>query len=215
MAEKGREFNGFMGGDWYRRWAALFGMGPGFYRRGLGDLTLESGARALDLGCGPGALSLALAERAAPDASIVGLDLSEDQLACARSQADNAPCPVEFRRGSMDELPYPDGHFDLVMTSMALHETPPAVRRATVAEAARVLRPGGRFLLVDWSRPRLGLWGVVWFPLVCRGENNRDNWNNVYPALCAAQGLELVQDGYINSITRRQLFRRPEAPQPG
>ncbi|MCK9240930.1 class I SAM-dependent methyltransferase [Desulfocurvus sp.] len=208
MNEKGREFKGLWGGKHYRRWAALFGMGPEFYRRGLGDLELGDGMRALDLGCGPGALSLALAQRAAPGAAIVGLDLSEDQLAYARTQAGGHACALEFRRGSMDELPYPDGHFDLVMTSMALHETPPAVRRAAVAETARVLRPGGLFLLVDWSRPRLGLWGVLWFPLVCRGEKNRDNWNNVYPALCAARSLDLAQDGYINSMVRRQLFRK-------
>jgi len=208
MNEKGREFKGLMGGAWYRRWAVLFGMGSEFYRRGLGDLELGDGMRALDLGCGPGALSLMLAERAAPGASITGLDLSEDQVAYARGQADGHACTLEFRTGSMDELPYPDGHFDLVMTSMALHETPPPVRRAAIAEAARVLRPGGRFLLVDWSRPRLGLWGVVWFPMVCWGEKNRDNWNNVYPALCAAQRLDLAQDGYINSMVRRQLFRK-------
>lgn len=208
MQEKGRAFKGLMGGAWYRRWAVLFGMGPGFYRRGLGDLELGAGMRALDLGCGPGALSLALAERAAPGASITGLDLSEDQVACAREQADGHACTLEFHTGSMDELPYPDSHFDLVMTSMALHETPPPVRRAAIAQAARVLRPGGRFLLVDWSRPRLGLWGVIWFPMVCWGEKNRDNWNNVYPALCATQGLDLAQDSYINSMVRRQLFRK-------
>ena len=106
----------------------------------------------------------------------------------------------------MDELPFPDGHFDLVMTSMALHETPPAVRRAAITETARLLRPGGTFLLVDWSRPRFGLWGIIWYPFCRWGEGNRDNWNNVYPELCRERGLKLKEDDYINSISRRQVF---------
>ena len=81
-----------------------------------------------------------------------------------------------------------------------------AVRRAAIAETARLLKPGGTFLLVDWSRPRFGLWGIVWYPFCRWGEGNRDNWNNVYPELCRERGLKLKEDDYINSISRRQVF---------
>ena len=64
-------------------------------------------------------------------------------------------CRLEFLKASMDELPFFDGYFDLVMTSMALHETPPAVRRAAIAETARLLRPGGTFLRAGRSEGRV------------------------------------------------------------
>jgi len=208
MREKGTEFKGLLGGRHYVRFAEFFGMKKDFYRKSLGSITLAAGMKAVDLGCGPGALSFALAERAHPTASIVGVDISDDQLSYAREQASSFQCTLEFLKCSMDELPFPDKHCDLIMTSMALHETPPEVRRGAISEAARVLRDGGRFLLVDWSRPKWGLWGAVWFPFCCWGERNKDNWNNVYPELCRERGLFLKEDAYVNSIARRQVFRK-------
>ena len=208
MNEKGHVFSGWMGGGNYRCLAALMGMGRRFYQRGLGGIRLGKGMKAMDLGCGPGALSLALAQCSDPTASIIGIDLSEDQIRYARTVSRNLSCCPEFRVGSMDELDCEDGSLDLVMTSMALHETPPTIRRAAVREVARVLRPGGHFLLVDWSRPRWGWSGVVWYPFVAWGENNRDNRENRYADWCASLGLERVEDTYITSLVRRQVFVR-------
>jgi len=108
----------------------------------------------------------------------------------------------------MDELPFEDGSFDCVMSSMAIHETPPAVRRAAIRETARVLKDGGTFIYVDWCKPKFGLLGIFWFPLVYFGKSNGDNWNNVYPELCRVAGLTPVEDYYINSIARRQVFKK-------
>jgi demethylmenaquinone methyltransferase/2-methoxy-6-polyprenyl-1,4-benzoquinol methylase len=208
MEKKGNEFRGLAGGKNYRNAARLFGFTDDFYRKGIGHLTLADGMRALDLGCGPGALSFALAERASPQAEIIGIDISEDQLNYARSRCSGYECRIRFENCSMDELPYPDEYFDLVVTSMALHETPPAVRRAAIEQTARTLRKGGRFILVDWSKPKFGWWGAFWFPMICWGKQNRDNWRNVYPALCLQNGLKPEEDRYINSIARRQVFRK-------
>jgi hypothetical protein len=52
------------------------------------------------------------------------------------------------------------------------------------------------------------LWGIVWFPMICWGAQNRDNWRNVYPELCRQNGLQLKEDRYINSIARRQVFKK-------
>lgn len=206
MNEKGNAFEGIAGGRNYKRLAKIFGMGESFYRRAVGDLALPRAARVLDLGCGPGALSLALAEKAGMQTVITGIDISHDQLQYAESRKDHYSCKLMFQYMSMDELQFPDGHFDLVMTSMALHETPPPVRRAAIAETGRVLKAGGRFLLVDWSKPRFGIKALVWFPMVCFGENNKDNWNNAYAGLCAEQGMQLLEDHYLDSMSRRQLF---------
>ncbi len=89
---------------------------------------------------------------------------------------------------------------------MSIHETPPKIRRSALSEVARVLKPGGIFVLVESCRPRLGLLGILWYPLVCFGEKNKDNWCNVYPDLCRDRGLMLESDAYLNSISRRQVF---------
>jgi len=212
MNEKGHEFKGLAGGVNYRRLAKLFGMGEAYYRRSFGSIRLNAGMKAVDLGCGPGALSFALAETAHPDSEITGVDISNDQLDCARRFAVGYPCKIAFKNCSMDALPYPDGSFDLVMTSMAFHTTPPSVRRAAIAEAARVLKPGGLLLFVDWSKPRFGLWGIFWFPFLYWGRDSQDNWNNVYPRLCAEQGFKLSEDAYLNSIARRQVFIKTGRP---
>jgi demethylmenaquinone methyltransferase/2-methoxy-6-polyprenyl-1,4-benzoquinol methylase len=183
-------------------------MGEAFYRRGVGGVSLRKDMRALDLGCGPGGISFALAGTAHPEARIIGIDISEDQIAYARSRADGFDCRPEFRNMSMDRLDFADAHFDVVTASMSIHETPPGIRRAALSEVARVLKPGGTFILVEWSRPRLGLLGILWYPMVRFGEKNRDNWHNVYPDLCRDRGLTLTSDDYLNSISRRQTFRK-------
>ena len=206
MEKKGNEFKGWAGGKSYRNFARLFGFTDAFYRKGVGNIALTDGMRALDLGCGPGALSFALAEKASPQAEIIGIDISEDQLNYARSQCARYDCSLRFENCLMDELPYPDEYFDVVVTLMALHETPPEVRRAAIVRTARTLKKGGIFILVDWSKPKFGWWGAFWFPMICWGEQNRDNWQNVYPELCRQNGLQLKEDRYINSIARRQVF---------
>ena len=207
--DKGVAFRGIWAGKGYLFFTKLFGFTQPFYERALGGLAVDGAASILDLGCGPGVLAFALAKRLPPAAIVHGIDLSEDQIRYAGEQAATAPVSMHFSVGSMDELPFPDRSMDLVITSMALHEAAPAVRPRTIAEVARVLKNGGRFLLVDWSRPRFGFWAAVWLPFLLFGKNNRDNWNNAYKEYCRDHGLELVEDAYINSLTRRQLFRKP------
>lgn len=204
MHKKGRAFTGKKAGAHYKRWAGLFGFNTAYYQRAIGKIQLEETMKALDLGCGPGALCFALAEHAHPSSEIYGLDLSEDQLDYARQHAGKYQCTLTFQQGSIDELKFPDGYFDLVMTSMALHATPPEVRRAAIAETARVLKNNGRFLLVDWSKPQFTLGSILWFPFMCWGESNHDN----YRQLCEIWGLTLEEDTYITSIARRQVFRK-------
>ncbi len=151
--KKGNEFKGLAAGANYRRMARLLGMGEDFYRRGIGCYAVDAGMKALDLGCGPGALSYALAETAHPDSEITGIDISDDQLDYARMYAPRFSCKLSFEKISMDELPYSDGSFDLAISSMAIHETPPEIRRAAIKETARILKHGGKFIYIDWSKP--------------------------------------------------------------
>ena len=105
------------------------------------DLPLSGDERALDVGCGAGALAYALAPLVG---EVVGVDSSEDLVDVAR---EHAPPGATFVLGDAEALPFPYGDFDLVGCLRVLHH----VRRPelVVSEIARVTRPGGRILLAD------------------------------------------------------------------
>ena len=88
---------------------------------------------------------------------LTGLDLSPEMLARARRRAAELGRRVDLREGDAERLPFPDGSFDTVVCTLALCAVPD--REAAIAEIDRVLRPGGRLLLLDhverrWRRGR-------------------------------------------------------------
>jgi ubiquinone/menaquinone biosynthesis C-methylase UbiE len=85
-----------------------------------------------------------------PGVSLTGIDLSDVALAVARKRANDLGIAATLRQGDAAELPYPDDHFETVVFAFVLC-TVPDDRRA-VAEAVRVLQPGGRLLLVEHVR---------------------------------------------------------------
>jgi SAM-dependent methyltransferase len=119
--------------------------------------------QAVDLGCGPGQLSLGLAGLA-PGLHVTGVDLSEEMIALARENALRARLQhrVSFKQGDGAGLPFPDGSQDLVVSTLSLHHWRNPVQ--VLDEIARVLRPGGQFLIFDLRRD-LGLlpWLLLWF----------------------------------------------------
>ena len=207
--EKGDAFTGMRAGKHYERMARIFGLNDDFYKRAIGDLRLEDGMKALDMGCGTGALSFALAQRSSSHCIIHGIDLSEDQTTYASNRPGGQGGALHFSMASMDEALFPDAALDLVMTSMALHEASPEVRRATLSNIARMLKPGGKFLLVDVAKPLLRGWGLVLRPLMALTEKFRDNRENSYADICAKLGLIQTEDQYIKTSVRRQVFVKP------
>jgi arsenite methyltransferase len=124
----------------------------------LDGLNLRGSERALDLGCGRGAVLVALARRL-PQGQAVGIDLwrSKDQtgnaeeVTRANTVAAGVDSRVELHTGDMTSLPFPDVSFDVVTSALAIHNIPTAEgRTAAVTEALRVLRPGGQLLIVDF-----------------------------------------------------------------
>jgi SAM-dependent methyltransferase len=117
-----------------------------FYDR-LDRLRALHGARALDLGTGPGVIALELAARGA---SVLGLDISENQIGAARELAEArglAPA-CRFEVGSAEQSEQPDASFDLVTAGTCWHWFDHA---RALAECARVLVPGGRLVIVNYT----------------------------------------------------------------
>ncbi len=123
----------------------------GIHARLVSDVVaaqLPHGARILDVGTGPGTVPIDLAT-AAPRLTIHGLDLSVQMIDHARAAARSAGCEdrVTFVAGDAGDMPFPDGSFDLIVSSMSQHHWSDAP--AVVREICRVLRPGGRAWIYD------------------------------------------------------------------
>lgn len=108
------------------------------------------GERVLDVGCGPGTFVLALAPRAGAGTAH-GIDASPEMIAVAQRNAEKARADVDFQVALIEALPYPDASMDLVTSSLMLHHLPDDVKAKGLAEIRRVLRPGGRFVAVDFA----------------------------------------------------------------
>jgi arsenite methyltransferase len=114
----------------------------------LAALGLRPGEDVLDIGSGPGFLACEMSSEVGPGGSVTGVDPSENMLAIARARSRPAgPAPAEFRPGEATALPFAAGSFDVV-TSTQVYEYVDDVP-AALAEAWRVLRPGGKLLVLD------------------------------------------------------------------
>jgi SAM-dependent methyltransferase len=111
----------------------------------LDALALAQGERVLDIGVGPGLLAVELASAVGPDGFVAGIDVSESMLELARGRSYDAP--IELTTASATSLPFTDRAFDAVVSTQVL-EYVPEIDEA-LAEAARVLKPGGRLLILD------------------------------------------------------------------
>ncbi|WP_301829949.1 class I SAM-dependent methyltransferase [uncultured Parolsenella sp.] len=141
--------------------AGIYEMCRDDYPQMLAELEKEPFDAVLDVGCGTGAV-LALLHEKYPDRRYVGLDLTPEMIEVARTKV--AP-GMEFVVGDAENLPFDEASFDAVLCSNSFHHYPnPA---AFLAGALRVLRPGGRLILRDYtsSDPVVWLMNHVELPL--------------------------------------------------
>ncbi len=115
---------------------------------------VQRGERALDLCCGTGDIALELARRGA---RVVGVDFSAPMLGVARRRAQSGA----FVRGDALRLPFPDRAFDVVTIGYGLRNL--ASFEAALREMNRVLRPGGRLLILDFGKPPNRVWRSMYF----------------------------------------------------
>jgi ubiquinone/menaquinone biosynthesis C-methylase UbiE len=138
-------------------------MREGHFRRAMRDrvdAALPHGGRVLDVGCGTGTFAISLAA-SRPDVEVIGIDGDPEILALARAK--RGADAVEWREGLAGELPFEDGSFDVVTTSLVLHHLLREQKREAMAEARRVLKSGGGFVIADWGRPHDPLMsGAFW-----------------------------------------------------
>ncbi len=164
--------NSAMSAGMHHRWRA----------RAVDAAAVGPGERALDVCCGTGDLSLELARRVGPGGSVVGSDFSERMLELARRKpAGPGPAP-SFEWADALDLPYEDGSFDVVTVGFGVRNLADLDRG--VAEMTRVLRPGGRLVILEITqptRPPLSTFFSVWFdrlvPLIGTLAGDRDAYS--------------------------------------
>ncbi len=122
-------------------------------RIALDRAQLQPGEQVLDVGCGTGTLAMEAQERVGATGRAFGIDPGVQQIARARSKAAAHRLPVDFRVGVIEHLPFPDQTFDVVLSAIMMHHLPDDLKRHGLAEIARVLKPGGRLVIADFTRP--------------------------------------------------------------
>jgi len=137
---KSQEFFSSSAGQWDRMRAELFG--AGFHLAALAALAQPDWVVG-DLGCGTGQTSAALAPFVA---RLIAVDSSAAMLHAAKRRLQGFPT-ADLRRGELEDLPIDDGMLDLALLVLVLHHVPEPAK--ALAETARVLKPGGRLLVVD------------------------------------------------------------------
>jgi ubiquinone/menaquinone biosynthesis C-methylase UbiE len=125
------------------------------YRSKVIDLAaLARGESVLDIGCGTGTLAIAAKQRMRAVGEAVGIDASVEMIARARRKAARAGVVVEFKVATAQDLPFGSGSFDVVLCTTVCHCLPQDTWRPAFGEMRRVLKRGGRAVVVDFGGAR-------------------------------------------------------------
>jgi arsenite methyltransferase len=160
---------------------------------------LRPGERVLDLGSGSGTDVFCAAALVGATGRVVGVDFTDAQLARARETAAASGIGnVEFVEASIDALPFEDATFDVVISNGVVNLSP--VKHRVFAEAARVLRPGGRLAIADIVSAK---------PLRERTRRNTELWAACIAGAIPAKAYEnaLAAAGFVVAETRRNEYR--------
>ena len=147
----------------------------------------------LDVGCGTGQLLRRMVQRF-PDAELVGVDPAPGMVRQARAARVDGKC-IDFVNGSVEKLPFPDAHFDLVLTTLSFHHW--ADQQQGLHEIRRVLRGGGLFVLTDIAAAR-------WLGWLLARRPSEGRFNS--PVLLD----RMLEDQNLRTIRRASVPWRPQ-----
>lgn len=144
-----------------QRQSAVWGKGPyqritetiqDIHERVIGRLDPQSGVKWLDLACGTGAVAERAAERGA---DVTGVDLAPALIETAKERAQERGLDIDYRVGDCERLEFEDGAFDVLSSTCGVMFSPD--HQAAAGEIARVVKPGGRIALANWTTDDKGM----------------------------------------------------------
>src|SRR5947209_14729216 len=139
-------------GKWFHDTFSFHGTFRKLRQRTINLACIQPGEQVLDVGCGTGTLAMEVARLVGRAGRVAGVDPGTQQIARARAKAARRHVPIEFQIGVIEQLPFPDSTFDVVLSTLMMHHLPKSLKRQGLAEIARVLKPGGRLVIADFTR---------------------------------------------------------------
>ncbi len=118
----------------------------------IDEMGATPGKKVLDVCCGTGVMCARIADVVGAGGAVVGVDLSEKMLKKAEKRKIKKDT-VRFCLSNAEEIPYDDGYFDCASITFGLHEMPHQVRMNVLCEMRRVMKPGGKIAVLDYSYP--------------------------------------------------------------
>ena len=170
----------------------------------LAPVEFARGDEILDMCCGTGGATSEIVTKARDDSRITGLDLSTGQLRMATRRAELEH--VHLVAGDAACTPFRDASFDKVLITHAIHEMPRQARLSVLAEARRLLKDGGKVVVLELDRPGsfwvrlfIGLWFFYWLPLNFESPTRRD--------MLRHEVVEEVREAGFDKVTKESKYR--------
>lgn len=132
----------------FNRW--IGGQGRAFRAFSADLVDVAPGMSVLDLGSGTGTWAMELKRRVGETGQVAGVDLSKPLVAGAKRRAKRAGLSIDFRVASVAQLPFADASMDLIVSNLVMHHLAPDVLERAVSEIRRVVKPGGRVVILDF-----------------------------------------------------------------
>jgi ubiquinone/menaquinone biosynthesis C-methylase UbiE len=174
-------------------WLFMLGRERAFRETILRLARLAPGESVLDVGCGTGTLAIAAKRHIGPAGTVCGIDASPEMIARAGKKARKAGVEVVFKNAAAQTLPFRDAQFDVVLSTLMLHHLPRKGRQQCAGEIRRVLKPGGRVLVVDFGASGRGRGFLAHFH-----RHGHVKFHDII-ALLSEAGLNTVESGAVGT----------------
>lgn len=180
--------------NYYDALLELMGFGKSFKIKILDMLNAKDGETILDVGSGTGTLLL-LASSALPHSKLIGVDPDRRALAIALSKFKGVTSQIILHETSAEKLPLQNESIDACVSTLAFHHLPRQIKLATIQEIYRALKPGGKFLLVDFGKPISFLSRILLFvgSFVDGRDNLRANLEGILPTYLEQTGFSVSE----------------------
>lgn len=164
----------------------------GWRKKFLRELKVVPGNFALDLCCGTGDITIALAKQVGPSGNVIGLDFNNDMLELAdqKIRKQDLQKEIQLRQGDAMHLPYPDQSFDIVTIGFGLRNVPDADQ--VLKEIYRVLKPGGKVGILETSQPTNPIVKLGW-----------QTYFKLFPSFARILGAKVSDYQYLSRTTAK------------
>jgi ubiquinone/menaquinone biosynthesis C-methylase UbiE len=170
---------------------------------------LRRGEKVLDVGCGTGVLTRLAAAAVGTDGAVLGIDPAPDMIRLARIAGHEARSAARFELAAIETIPAASETFDAVLLSFVIHCLPSDLKRTGLQEAWRVLKPGGRLVVVDLDRPANAAVRIVLAPFQASAFFG-DHLKGLVPERLRDVGFEQVLErGRWRGIVRTWIAYKP------